>query len=461
MGRRLLPYLVASVVGATAAVALLGFLPASRGEVGPGTVEVRTRWAIEPRTALVIPPLGQISAPTHDSPVAFEARIEEVDVERAGELARSDRPAEVLQAEVQDALRPLLWGAAVRAVLLAAVVGAAAAALLPGRRWSFLPVGGLSAAITVSALLGLAAATFDPLAFEEPDFEGPISAAPKLIETARRHVADFEEARSRIDVLGAQVSDLYAASVTEGIAGQPDEVRILQVSDIHLNPVGVELAIELAEQFDVDAVVDTGDLTSFGVPFEARIGELIEEIDVPYYVVPGNHDSPANRRALGRFDGVTVLDGEVADIEGIEVLGVADPNFTATNELDEEAIAENLADQHPEVERLVARHDPDVLAVHNRRQADTVLGTVPLVIAGHLHEHTFAVADGTILTTAGSTGATGLGSFTVDTDLPYEASVLRFVDGQLTIVDTVALRGTGGEFHLDRRLVGDEAVQEP
>jgi hypothetical protein len=55
--------------------------------------------------------------------------------------------------------------------------------------------------------------------------------------------------------------------------------------------------------------------------------------------------------------------------------------------------------------------------------------------------------------TVGSTGATGLGSFTVDTDTPYEAEVLRFVDGDLVGIDYVTLSGTEGEFTIDRSLV--------
>ena len=45
------------------------------------------------------------------------------------------------------------------------------------------------------------------------------------------------------------------------------------------------------------AVVDTGDLTSFGLDGESRIGGLVDQFSVPYYLVPGNHDSPENRAA--------------------------------------------------------------------------------------------------------------------------------------------------------------------
>lgn len=443
----------AAAVGALAAVALLGYYSAHSGEVGPGRLELRAGWDLDHRTALVIPPLGRISADTHDGPVSLTARVKTVDVNQARELAADADPGGRLTREAQDDLRPLLERFVVRATLLAALVGAIAAAVLPWRRWAHLPLGALGGALAVGGLLGLAAGTFDPLAFAQPRFEGSLAEAPRIIETVQRNVEDFDAVRSRIDVLGAQVSDLYATTVTEDLATTEDEVRILHVSDIHLNPVGLEVAAELAERFAVDAVLDTGDLTTFGLPFESRIAGLIEDFAVPYIVVPGNHDSDVNRVALGASDAITLLDPGVTTVEGVRIAGIGDPSFTASNELDDEDIAADLEAQHPEVEALVAESDPDVLAVHNPRQADTVLGEVPLVVAGHVHEHRVDERDdGTVITTAGSTGATGLGSFTVDTDLAYEATVLRFVDGRLRGLDAVSLRGTGGEFRLDRRV---------
>lgn len=92
-------------------------------------------------------------------------------------------------------------------------------------------------------------------------------------------------------------------------------------------------------------------------------------------------------------------------------------------------------------------------AVHDLRQAEQSTGSVPVVVAGHLHERTDEERDGTRLLTVGSTGATGLGSFTVETSEPYEAQVLRFRDGGLVAIDYLTVEGIGGDFTLERRLV--------
>ena len=450
--RRVALALASVVLGGAVGVALLGLLSPLSGDVGPGRVELRASWGTAHRTDLIVPPFGQISADTHDGPIGLSARIRTIDVDAVRVLVAEEDLEGRLTEEAQRDLRPLIMRFAVRATLLAALVGALATAVLPWRRWALLPFGAVGGALAVGGLLGLAAGSFDPDAFAEPRFEGALSEAPRIVETVQRNIEDFDDVRSRIDVIGGQIGDLYATAVTDALVTSADEVRILHVSDIHLNPLGVEVAGELAEQFDVDAIFDTGDLTTFGLPFESRIAELIDDLSVPYIVVPGNHDSDRNRQGLTRFDNVIVLDPGTTSVRDVRISGIGDPSFTAANERDAADVAADLAAQHPEVEALVAESLPDVLAVHNPRQADTVIGEVPLVVAGHLHEHRIEELEGTILAISGSTGATGLGSFTVDTDLAYEASVLRFVDGRLRGIDAVSLRGTGGEFRLDRRV---------
>ena len=162
----------------------------------------------------------------------------------------------------------------------------------------------------------------------------------------------------------------------------------------------------------MDAVIDTGDLTSFGIDGESRIAGLIESFDAPYYLVPGNHDSKENRAALARYANLTVLDGDVVDIAGVRILGVADPGYTTVGGISREA-AVGLRNEHAdEVGDLVRRRRPDVLAVAGLSLADDSLGAVPLVISGDIHERSEHEEEGTRLLTVGSTGATGLGSFT-------------------------------------------------
>jgi predicted MPP superfamily phosphohydrolase len=252
------------------------------------------------------------------------------------------------------------------------------------------------------------------------------------------------------------LSDLLAL-VAEPVS-TPDEgsVAILHVSDIHSNPIGVQIARELAREFDVDAVLDTGDVTSFGASIEGRIAGLIEQIPVPYIFVPGNHDSFGNRAALAAADNVTMLTEDIVEVNGVEILGWADPTFTASDETSTEEANEIRSAESVDVAERVRNHLPDVLAVHDARLAEQAIGDVPLVLAGHTHEADLDVDDGTVLMTVGSTGATGLGSFIVESDAEYEAEVLYFEDGQAIAYDYITLSGFGDDFTVERRTLTDE-----
>jgi len=342
----------------------------------------------------------------------------------------------------------------VRLAVLSAVVGAVAAALAPGRRALHLVAGALGGVVGAALLLGGVWRGYDVDAFERaPRFEGQLERAPAVLATVRRHVEDVDVVRSRIEQLGARITELYTASSDETVTSRAG-TRILHVSDIHSNPLAVEVVRRLHENFDVDAVVDTGDLTSFGNPVEARIADLIRGLDVPYVLVPGNHDSRSMRRALDANDHVTVVQRDIVEIEGVRILGVADPTYTADNRVstaEANAVKEARAGG---VRQIVRREQPDVLAVHDVRQAEASFGEVPLVISGHTHERSARVVDGTLVLTVGSTGATGLGSFTTDTDLPYEAEVLHFIGDELVAVDHISLHGFDGSFTVEHQVIG-------
>jgi len=89
--------------------------------------------------------------------------------------------------------------------------------------------------------------------------------------------------------------------------------------------------------------------------------------------------------------------------------------------------------------------------VHNTDLATASAGHVPLVLAGHNHRRSTRSIRGTLELTVGSTGATGLGSFLVRSDLPYEAEILYFRGRRAVAVDYVSFRTLGGDFEIQRQ----------
>lgn len=458
--RRSAALLGVTVLGAVAAVASLALLSPTSGAVGPGRVEIKATAAWSGRTRLSLPPLGAISAVTHRAPVALAAEVERIDLERLQRVLTAPDPQARLEAAVERDLRPLLRAMVLKTLVLGAVVGGLVAALLPGRHLRHLPAGALGGLLAVAGLLLATWRSYDTAAFAQPRFEGSLERAPGVLRAVGRHVDDLAEVRRRVTTLGRELSSLYE-TLAAPAGPSPGETRLLHVSDMHLNPLGLEVTRQLAERFAVAAILDTGDLTSYGYPVESRFASLLEDMPVPYVVVPGNHDSPDVRRALAAAGNVTVLDG-LTEIGGVRVLGVADPTFTADNVVSAEDAAALKRGRALEVARRVDADEPDVLAVHDPLLAGRARGRVPLVVAGHVHRRGNTLAGGTRVLTVGSTGATGLGTFTVEGGRAYEAEILSFTAGRLTAVDYVSFRGIGGSFRVDRVVVPPpEAQAEP
>ena len=96
-------------------------------------------------------------------------------------------------------------------------------------------------------------------------------------------------------------------------------VRVLHVSDIHNNPAAFDFMDQIINNFNVDFVIDTGDITDYGT--------FLEDMVIKSYLscrwimfCSGNHDSPKTLELIKTMDNVTILDGEISTVKGIDIL---------------------------------------------------------------------------------------------------------------------------------------------
>lgn len=450
------------LLGVVVAAVGIGILPAAQGRVGPAEMALGITAGTR-GTTLGLPPLGNVAARTHEVPLDIELSLVEVDVEPLARSVTSQRGRDLLGREVAADLRGLAIKAAVQLVAMLALLAAGAAALILGRHLVPLVVTPVTAVIVVGVALAVVLVTFDVSAFQEPKFTGSLTKARAVVDAVSEGAEVLDEARSRFDVASERLSGLIS------LLGIPDEdpraaeTIILHVSDIHANPVGFEVVQQLARQFDVDAVIDTGDLASSfldtgGIssvidPVDRMIAREVASVRVPYLYVPGNHDSPELRREVSAAPNVTSLGTSHGSIGSLMILGWPDPTFARDPVPEADKSDERLQQAH-DVAAAVAVDRPDILAVHDAILASESIGLVPVVLAGHIHERSEALVDGTLVLTVGSTGATGLKSLTVETDLSYEAQILYIENDQLIAVDYVTLHDLGGDFELTRRTYG-------
>jgi predicted phosphodiesterase len=448
--------LVGAFVGAAAALLGLRLIPQTSHPLGPAEIGVRADLG-RGRTILTVPPIGTVHANTHSSPLSLSLMVTQLDPNALAEAVGSE-DQEAFVASITKDLNVAAVRAGVALFAGGIIIGALAAALLPGRRWGSVVAGAIGAGGAIGALLLFTMATFDVQAFREPSFTGTLSRAPQVIQAVEHEIGALHEFPSRLEQAAERLSQVLALLAQPSRVASGDSTAILHISDIHSNPVGLEIAAQLVRHFDVAAVLDTGDLTSFGEPMEGQIARRIARIPVPYIFVPGNHDSRVVRSNLAQATNVTLLHDQTMGLAGLEILGWADPTVTSFGEI---STGEANAIRTLEAERVgdaVLDAAPDILAIHDGRLARDAVGDVPLILAGHTHERSFAIEDESITMTVGSTGATGLGSFLVESDARYEAQVLYFEDRRLIASDYISFAGLGGDFTVERRTVTNEAT---
>lgn len=462
--RAVLIVVAVALAGAYVAVAVAG---AIQRPVGPFDAQLSLHPSLHGQSVLEVPPLGDVRFRTHSGPVRLEVRVRTVRPVAVARLADQHADLREVGDQVRDDLQRAVLLLVLRDTALA-VGGAALAALLLLRapRPAFAAAGCALAVLVATS--GVVAATFSAKALTEPEFTGALTYAPAVIGDARDVVRRLDDYSRQLGGLVTNVVDLYGtASTLPTFRTAPDTVRLLHVSDLHLSPSAYPLIKAVAKQFDVDVVLDTGDVTDHGSSVEDAYVSGIAGLGVPYVYVRGNHDSVGTEAAVRSQPGTVVLDdGYPVSVAGLTIMGQADPRFTPDKRTkDDTAPKEEL--------RAVGRHLldvvetqselPDIVAVHDPISAEPLIGHVPLVLAGHTHERDVTVKDGTRLMVEGSTGGAGLRALEGDTPTPVEMTVLYFdgSDGTLQAYDEITLGGLGlSDARIRRQVVTTPDVPE-
>jgi predicted phosphodiesterase len=410
-----------------------------------------------------LPPLGALTVDVYDGPLRLEIQLQRVDQVRAQALATD--PVKLagvvdrVSADLQDALVELVW----KTILIALAGAALTSGVILRRRREPLLAAGLTAVLLLGTA-GLGAATWRPEALSQPTYTGLLVNANSLIGSAEDLVARFDAYRASLEDLVANVGSLYSViSALPAPGGTDDTVALLHISDLHLNPAGFDLVRQVTAQFQVDAVLDSGDITDWGSGPENRLISSVGTLGVPYLYARGNHDSGTTAALIATQPNAVVLDASTpATVGGLTVVGVPDPRFTPDKTTgDDDAGPEVLEEAGEELARLVDTlpEPPAVVLVHDPKVAAPLDGIVPLVLAGHTHERkTTKLDEGTLLMVQGSTGGAGLRALQGEYPEPLTCTVLYLdrVTGALRAYDEITLGGLGStEVTIQRTVVPD------
>ncbi|GAA1182661.1 metallophosphoesterase [Streptomyces hebeiensis] len=442
---------------ALTAVVLLGawlgllIVGSVRTPVGPMDTSMTLRPSLAGGTKINVSPLGALELNTHTGPIRLDVDVDQLDPVRSTALVEHPERLSGLQDEVSHDVLNGTTDLAVRSCV-AVVSGATALGLVvyrrPGRA---LAAGGLALALLAASGVG-AYATWNPKSVLEPKFSGLLSSAPQVVGNARSIVSDFDVYQKELARLVTNVTKLYdATSALPTYQPDPATLRVLHVSDIHLNPAAWHIIGSLVEQYKIDVIIDSGDSMDHGAAAENTFLDPVADLGVPYVWVRGNHDSQSTQEYLKRMKNVRVLDdGRAVTVAGVRVAGTGDPQYTPDRSVEAEGdpaerlagirLASALRDQ----ER--AGTPVDIAVAHNPVAARETDGVVPLVLSGHVHHRETEVLPlGTRLKIEGSTGGGGLRAVQNDEPEKVRTSVL-YLDREtkrLQAWDEITLGGLG------------------
>ncbi|WP_246210566.1 metallophosphoesterase family protein [Nocardioides piscis] len=224
-----------------------------------------------------------------------------------------------------------------------------------------------------------------PLPAEAAGIE--IRTSPTTVQTQRliqSAVNTYEKSKDFYDQAATDAAVLELREPEEG------ETAALVVSDRHDN-IGMDrVARAIGDRAGASVVLDAGDDTSTGQPWEAFSLDSLDRAFDGYdrFGVAGNHDNGTFVRRYLDDLGWTMLDGEPVDAPwGGLVLGIDDPRSSGLGSWRDETglsfdeVGERLADEACDGERI------STLLVHDANLGRDALerGCVDLVVGGHTH----------------------------------------------------------------------------
>ncbi|HEX5740705.1 MAG TPA: metallophosphoesterase [Pilimelia sp.] len=462
--------LLVALIGAGAAVAATARVEA---DVGPFRTVLTVRPSLTGDAEVEIPPLGALYLDTHDGPALVSVRLDRLDQRRTTALISDpDGVARASATAVTD-LGTGLLRLGMRTVAVG-VIGAVLLGLVLLRDRRRVAAAAVTALVAGLATVGVGALTFRRDAVAEPRYEGLLTNAPAVVGDARRVADRYEEYAAQLQKLLTNVGRLYSTvSSLPTFDPQPGTIRALHVSDLHLNPTAWPTIKTVVRQFDIDLVIDTGDITDWGSEPEGSYVAAIGGLGVPYVYVQGNHDSAQTAAAVARQRGAVVLNNRVADVAGLRLAGIGDPRFTPDKQAGggSRRDAERLLDSGSTLAATIAAAGTpvDVALVHDPAAAQGLNGAVPLVLAGHTHQRAVTAlpavpgSQPTRLSVSGSTGGAGLRGLEGHAPTPLSMSVLYFdQQRRLQAYDDITLGGTGqSQVTLERHVTAPAPPPRP
>jgi len=183
--------------------------------------------------------------------------------------------------------------------------------------------------------------------------------------------------------LGAVINDLflYERQVEIPLANLEKEVRIVQLSDLHIGTIKdkafLQRVVKRTNAAKPDLVVITGDLVDGSAPLHHGMFDALNGLEAPAYFVTGNHEEYEGVEHVSEIlneTKVTILQDEMIKTNGLQLAGVGYAH-------DKERLRKVLPTLNLDPTR------PIVLLYHVPEGMDQArTNNVALMLSGHTHD---------------------------------------------------------------------------
>jgi uncharacterized protein YbbC (DUF1343 family)/outer membrane protein assembly factor BamB/predicted phosphodiesterase len=172
------------------------------------------------------------------------------------------------------------------------------------------------------------------------------------------------------------------------------------VTDTHIGSNNAEEDLErtvadINVQSDINFVVITGDITEMGTDKELALAkEILDKIEIPYYIIPGNHDTGWSESGGVSFIREFGADKFVFEHEGFKIIGCASGPYVRMSDghIPRDAIIwlEKVLQETPKVQPIIfLNHYPIDNSLDNWYEATDLLKNynTQFAICGHGHRN--------------------------------------------------------------------------
>lgn len=430
------------------------------------------RMSIEParygQTVIDLSPFGSITAPTHAAPLELHIKLHYIGTDLAARILGPSEDGIAFLSNLRELLPQLFYKFALKQVAVAWAGAFILVLALWRPRLKYAVLSALTASLIFAFTLGYGATTYNLQAFREPQYTGVISLATRIIPEPDKLLNRLSEVENQTRLLVVNIRQLFTSVNGLTILGNPEQeddvVKVLLVSDLQSNPVGVEFIQALARNFRVHLVIDAGDLTDLGSPLETNMATGLAEIDLPYIFAPGNHDTPDTIEFMRNLKNTVIVNGKITRAAGLNILGMPEPLSQGPEVTAETTQWNKLLDEQAELLLQAASPEQpvDLVVVHHPRVARQLAGTYPLIVTGHTHQQSIHFSNNSIIINPGSSGAAGARGLYTDQVVPYSAVILYVKPGKgPTAADTIKYDPLSDRFYIERKLLKKDPQPNP